>query len=85
MPLEDIEVKKAPKGWTPTSDQRRRIEEDPRLQRLSTDELYFFFNQKPRDGTRVQRGTAPAPGKKKPESSGVFGWVDSVREALGGN
>lgn len=88
MPIEDITVPKAPKGWRPTSDQMKQIGNDSRLQRLSVDDLYFYFNQPKRNsGVTVERGstTNPAPSKVPPaQSGGIFGWVDSVRKALGG-
>jgi hypothetical protein len=65
MPIEDIQVPKAPKGWQPNSDQRARIANDPRLQRLSRDELFAMFGQRGGsfgDGFRDRaRATAPTP------------------------
>lgn len=84
MPIEDITVPKAPKGWQPTSDQRRQVQNDPRLQRMSLDDLYFYFNQPKSNNVEVRRGSTPAPRQAPAQSGGIFGWVDSVRQALGG-
>lgn len=83
MPIEDIEVRKAPRDWRMTSDQLQRVESDPRLQRLTRDELYYFFNQ-PRRPAASASGGAQAPKKKPAQSSGVMGWIEQVRRALGG-
>lgn len=82
MPIEDIKIQKAPQGWQPNSDQQRRIQSDPRLQRMSRDDLYFFFNQQ-EQGARRTRAQPPARRQPAP-SSGVFGWIDSVTKALRG-
>lgn len=84
MPMEDVVIPKAPKDWRPTSDQMQQIQNDSRLQKLSRDDLYFYFNQKGRGttGTRQKGATAPAP--PPASQGGIFGWVDSVRRALGG-
>lgn len=86
MPIEDLQITKAPPKWQPSSDQRQQVERDSRLQRLSRDELYYFFN-KPRTpstgkGAGSGRTTPPARGQKS--SGGIFGWVDSVTNALKG-
>ena len=47
MPIEDIKTPKAPANWRPSADQQRRIESDPRLQRMSRDDLYSVFNKAP--------------------------------------
>lgn len=46
MAIEDISVPKAPAGWQPSADQRARIANDPRLRRMSRDELYAMFGNK---------------------------------------
>jgi len=87
MPMEDIVAPKAPKDWRPTSDQQQRIQSDFRLQRMSRDDQYFYFNQKARDGVTVQRGsasTATPAQAAPPPPSGIFGWIKSVQDALAG-
>lgn len=82
MPIEDIKTAKAPAGWRPTLDQQRRINSDPRLQRMSRDDQYFFFQQRPRDAER--RGT-PAPTPAPQNNSGFFGGIfDYIAETLRG-
>jgi hypothetical protein len=40
-----IRIPPAPKDWRMNPDQVSRVAQDPRLHRLSHDELYHFFNQ----------------------------------------
>lgn len=42
----------APSQWRPSPDQMSRVAQDPRLHKLSRDELYLFFNppQAPQKG-----------------------------------
>lgn len=53
MPIESIEIPKAPRGWQPSADQQRQVAGDPRLRRLGRDELYAYFN-KPKSKPRQQ-------------------------------
>lgn len=47
-----IRVPAAPKDWRMSPDQMVRVAQDPRLHRLSNDELYLYFNQpKPKPST----------------------------------
>ena len=39
-----ITIPKAPQGWKLNPDQQARVAQDPRLHRLSPDELYIYFN-----------------------------------------
>lgn len=82
----------APKDWQPTSDQRQQIQNDVRLQRMSRDDLYMYFNNRQGGSTGTgyiapQPASTPRPQRKAPPatSGGIFGWVDSVRRALGGD
>lgn len=85
MPTEDVVIPKVPKDWHPTSDQMQQIQNDSRLQRLSREDLYFYFNQKGRGTTTTQPKKAAAPAPPPASQGGIFGWVDSVRRALGGS
>ena len=79
MAIEPIRTAKAPKNWRPSSDQLRQIETDSRLKRMSRDDQYFYFN-KPK--SQPQRG--PAPATPAAPTSGVFGWIDTVINAMKG-
>lgn len=88
MPIEDIGVVRAPRDWRPSTDQIQRIAEDSRLQRLSRDEQYMFFNKTPAPASRkAQPAKPPAKAPPKPNggpAAGLFGWVDTVIAALRG-
>jgi len=73
MAIEDIQGAKAPGGWSPSPDQRAKIAADARLQRMGRDDLYFYFNQKPRPAAP----RAPAPASRGPQapSGGLLGSV----------
>jgi hypothetical protein len=82
MPLESIQTPKAPAGWQLNPDQARRVAQDPRLQRLSRDELYLVFNQ-PKGQARPQ-GQMPRAAPAPTPSGGLGGIFDTVRRAMGG-
>lgn len=86
MPIESIQTVKAPKDWNMNSDQRRQVQQDRRLQRMSRDDLYNYFNKPPIQGPRTQqrRGSNPPPKSDGGPASGLFGWVDTITNALRG-
>lgn len=85
MPIESIQTPKAPKDWKLSSDQRAQIAADTRLQRLSRDEQYAYFNRTPArpQPQRQQAQPQPAP-RPAPVGGGLFGWVDQIIAALRG-
>lgn len=89
MALEPIRTTKAPKDWRMSSDQQRQIANDSRLQRMSRDDLYFYFNQPKTPAKREGGGggARPAPRANRDSggpASGLFGWVDTITNALRG-
>lgn len=88
MPIESIQMPKAPQGWRPTSDQQQQIQRDRRLQSLSRDELYSYFN-KPKTGNATRQGQSGqqrgGEGPQKRSRFNATGWVDQVLGALKGN
>jgi hypothetical protein len=84
MPIESLKLKKAPAKWAPDKDQAAMIQQDPRLQRMTRDDLYFFFNQPKTPATKVPaKGATPAP-RQQPAQGGAFGWIDSIITAMRG-
>jgi hypothetical protein len=85
MPIESVQTPRAPSDWRPSSDQRAAIQRDPRLQGMSRDEQYFYFNKPKPTATPKPQQQAPQPrAAAQPQSAGVWGWVDSVLQALRG-
>lgn len=56
MPIEDIQIVRAPRGWTPTADEQARIQADPRLQRLKRDDLYHAMRNRPAQAQGTGQG-----------------------------
>lgn len=60
----------APKDWRPSADQQARIRADSRLQKMSRDDLYHYFNKK--GSSSPQKPAASKPAAKKKSSGGGF-------------
>lgn len=83
MPIEDLQMPKAPANWQPTADQRRMIEADPRLRGLGRDDLYFFFNKQARPAAQ-RAAPAPRPKRQQPTGGLLGATLDRVTGALRG-
>lgn len=86
MPIENIQTPKAPAGWRPSPDQVNVIRGDARLQRMTPDEQYFYFNKKPiQSQVQVQRGSAQPPAQPANHlNGGLAGVFDYIRRSMGG-
>lgn len=84
MAIENLPPMKAPKGWQPNSDQQDEIDNDPRLQKMNNDDLYFYFaNAKGDAGSARKR---PAASSSSPAVPGIgLGAIFSrLNQAMGG-
>lgn len=73
-------------NWRPSPDQQAQIQNDARLQRLTKQELYSFFNRpnRPTQGTQnnqPQRRQESQPQRK----TEPVGFIDMILNALRGN
>lgn len=89
MPIEDIKVPVAPRGWAPNADQAARIRADPRLQRMDRNGQFAYFNQ---PQNQPARGPASAGDRARQAGRNAMSWhpavmfqhvSDKIKQALG--
>lgn len=89
---EPISLPKAPKGWAPSADQAAKIRGDARLQRMSRDEQYLYFNHAAKPSAPAKPKPADDDSfsgsfkKRAREGGGILGYVsDRVSRAMKGS
>ena len=83
MSSNGLKIPQAPADWRMSRDQMSRVQSDPRLQRLSRDELYLIFNQPKAAPTKAPAQPA-RQSAQKPQGRGL-GWVaDQITRGLRG-
>ncbi len=72
--------------WRPSPDQQSQIENDPRLKRLTRQELYSYFNRPNRPTTGTQNNQPQQRQQSQPQRKAEpVGFIDMILNALRGN
>lgn len=74
MPIESIQMPRAPQGWTPNADQAARVQNDPRLRRLNRDDLYHALNNAPRGGQGAMTDAEAAAMQARQGATNAMSW-----------